>query len=375
MKKKILIIIPSFEVGGFVSALRNMLKYISTPDRDISIFTLYHQGDCRNYFPEDCILPKNKFLDAWFCNFSLVKSDKVYVLLVKLLKRLFLTLHINLEDFIINRKLRKLKSLNFNTVIAYAEGDATKVASFLPSETKVAWVHCNLKYSNIDNKIYTKYYLRYNVVVCVSKYTLEVFNQEYPSVENAIYLYNILDKDLLISKSYAQECCLQSLQDNTSVIVSIGRIDKIKQFSVIPEIAKAVAETCSNFKWFIVGSGNKDEERLIENKIHECDVEDIVKLIGFRNNIAPVMKRANLYVSTSISEACPMVFLEANALGTYIISNNFPSAYEFVNEHTGIVCSIEEMPQIIAHKLTNSVSVKYDDSYFADSIDKVNKLL
>ena len=82
--------------------------------------------------------------------------------------------------------------------------------------------------------------------------------------------------------------------------------------------------------------------------IKEYDVADCVKVLGEKKNPYPFFKSANLLVSTSISEACPMIFNEAKILNLPIISSDFPSAYEFiVPGKDGYICDIDTMPTMI----------------------------
>ena len=54
------------------------------------------------------------------------------------------------------------------------------------------------------------------------------------------------------------------------------------------------------------------------------------------------MAKANLYVSTSLSESFPLVINEAKALGIPVITNNFGSAVESVEDGVdGFVVSLE----------------------------------
>ena len=92
--------------------------------------------------------------------------------------------------------------------------------------------------------------------------------------------------------------------------------------------------------------------------------------MGAKTNPYPYFKAADLLVSTSESEACPMIFNEAKILGTPIVSANFGSSYEFIKQNIdGYVTPIEEM-HIVIEKL---IKDKGEYSKLSPSID--NELL
>ena len=98
-----------------------------------------------------------------------------------------------------------------------------------------------------------------------------------------------------------------------------------------------------------MGGGSAEDTDKIKTAIESNGVMDKVIMLGARTNPFPYLKRANLLVSTSESEACPMIFNEAKILGTPIVSANFGSAHEFIKQGVdGYISSIEEMHNTIS---------------------------
>ena len=97
----------------------------------------------------------------------------------------------------------------------------------------------------------------------------------------------------------------------------------------------------------IIGDGN---DRLIKEtraKISNYNLDDKLILLGKRDNPYPYMKASNLYVCTSFSEAYPCVINEAKALGLPVVSNDFPSSREVLNDEFGVITSYEKLPEAI----------------------------
>jgi len=61
-------------------------------------------------------------------------------------------------------------------------------------------------------------------------------------------------------------------------------------------------------------------------------------------------------VTLSLSEACPMIFNEAKILQIPIVSSDFGSAKEFINNGVdGIISPIEEFPEVIYQMMSNAM--------------------
>ena len=79
-----------------------------------------------------------------------------------------------------------------------------------------------------------------------------------------------------------------------------------------------------------------------------------VILLGAKSNPHFYIKQADLLVSLSSSEACPRVIIEALILGPPVLSSNFPSIYEYLDDGLyGRIAPIENFPDAIAQLLTD----------------------
>ena len=125
----------------------------------------------------------------------------------------------------------------------------------------------------------------------------------------------------------------------------------IKQFQEIPKIVSNIKKQTSRpFCWYIIGSGSC--EQWIRSEIEKYNVQDSVVLLGPKDNPYPFIRQANLLVCTSMAESFSYVIAEGKILHTPVVSNNFPVAYEVLDENCGYISSIDEMPELL-HKLIN----------------------
>lgn len=112
------------------------------------------------------------------------------------------------------------------------------------------------------------------------------------------------------------------IKDNRFLIVAVGRLTKLKDFSTLIRAFKLV-RLKTNARLVIMGEGElrSDLERLIADQ----SLQQSVILPGFVDNPFAVMKQANLFVLSSISEGLPNALIQAMACGTPVISTDCPS--------------------------------------------------
>lgn len=121
---------------------------------------------------------------------------------------------------------------------------------------------------------------------------------------------------------------------NSKTIISAGHISKIKNYSIIPEIARKVFEKHSDWRWKIYGYSGDDYELLLNN-IKKYGLENHVLVCGRCIDMDAAYQEASLYVMTSLQEGFPMVLLEAQAHRLPIISFNIETGPDEI-VHDGV---------------------------------------
>ena len=131
-------------------------------------------------------------------------------------------------------------------------------------------------------------------------------------VHNSVNIYNIKKK----SKSTKADIFFNSSSLN---LISIGRLTKQKDHITIMKAVNLI-KTKIKIKLLIMGSGN--EEKNLINFIKKNDLKNLVKIKNFTNNPYPYIRRADIFILSSLYEGSPNVLLEAGALNTLVISSN-----------------------------------------------------
>jgi glycosyltransferase involved in cell wall biosynthesis len=103
-------------------------------------------------------------------------------------------------------------------------------------------------------------------------------------------------------------------------IISVGRLDYLKNFSSLINIFNRVSKKHGEWRLEIYGDG--PEMGALQQQVIRYGLHEKVKLPGFTNNILKAMTSSSMFVSTSLSEGFPLVLLEAEECGLPVLSFN-----------------------------------------------------
>lgn len=355
--KKILFIIPSLETGGTVSSLSSIINNLQS-HLSIDVFALSHDGNREVTF-SDRLLKRSFLIHAYNCSLLLESSIIKYaILIIKVVKRICLILHLNIEK-IIYQDFIKRQNRQYDYVVGFQEGSSTLFASYYKNVKKIAWIHCDYsKYHKQGKEL--QIYMGFDRIVCVSKYTGDKFKNIYPSLSNKVLsIHNLLDFQN-IQQSSLVNIDDYRFQSNKFTIISVGRLHPVKRFEYIPDIAKALVDRGCDFRWYILGPVSS--ERVLsdlENAIEANFVSKFVYYLGNKNNPYPYMAESDLLVSLSSTEACPMIFNEARVLGVPILTTDFGSAFEFIdNGKNGIIVPFEKITSTLENLINSPAKVE-----------------
>lgn len=358
--KTLLFIVPSRANCGTnssFSAIYNVLK----DQYKIDILTIKSSGKGIYEFLNNSFT--SNILEAYYGDFKGLRGKtKMLSVCLKIFKHIAYALHINSDDMISKSAAGSIeRKKHYDFIIGFQEGLAMRVASNFSNPNKLTWVHCDYERAVPPECNELQYYLKFKSIVCVSNFTRDKFVSRYPNLGNrTCCIYNLTDTDKVLQLS-AEPIEDDRFRNDCFTIISAGRMDPVKQFSQIPEIAKEIADAGYKFRWYILGGPGNDEFKKIQIAILKYDVGEFVVLLGNKSNPYPYFKASNLYVSTSLSEACPMVFNEARICGIPIVSSDFGSAVEFIrNKVDGLIGPLCELPNLI-------ISIMTDEDYFKKS--------
>ncbi len=365
--KSILFIIPSLTTGGTNSSLDALYEYLHDK-YCVSVFSISHCPHNHSYSFDEALFPQNKTLSYSFSNYSDQRGfDKIKAAGYKILRSLSKIIHFDWDEYIEKRAVLELQRIHsFDVVVGFQEGLTTRMVSFFDSAYKIAWIHCNYD-AYLDNGLSEEsVYTLYDKIVCVSNFTSSVFCYRYPALANKVVtVYNLINRHKIL------ELGDKSIDDSRfykvkNTLLTVGRFSAVKRFREIPAVARSLKKKGIQFMWYVIGPGSDSEESssFLEN-LQRYDVKDCVKWLEEKANPYPYFKASDIYVCMSETEACPMVFKEAQLFGLPIVTTDFPSSFEFVNNDNGDIVPLDRIDDAIIRmikRIENGWNAPLDDN-------------
>lgn len=360
--KRVLIISGSFGVGGSRTSLRSLLSVIDATRVNVDLFTREHVGPLKDSMPNCRILPENVWLSHRIYEGYFIR--KICCLVLYFLRGFFQQFGIDLFRIYNHIGGKQIKSEKYDAVIGFDETLA-RFVSYMPAKKRIVWIHSEYRrYSNGRNE--TKYYDRIDNVVCVSNFAKDAFLDVLPQYESKIVVIrNAINIKDIVAKSKQVTPDVERLFPGSGIkpftMISIGRLDPVKQFERIPAIAAEVKGRLGNrirFQWLIIGGGEESKKLMIKEEIQKYQVMDEVLLLGEQANPYPYLAQSDLYVCTSLSETFSYTIHEGLVLKVPFLCNNFKGADDSVHVgNEGSVLPIDEMPAKIVELINNPLHI------------------
>lgn len=353
MKKKIFIFSHAMEIGGAERALLGLLNSFDYSKYDVDLFLMRHSGEFFNLIPEKV---------------NLLPSDKKYSSLAVPIADVIKSRNF---DVALRRIVGKINARQFNKKMSYSNSDVmleyshkyTKkcmpmmsnkeydlaisfltphyfVAEKVNAKKKIAWIHTDYSYIDIDISSELKMWSAYDNIISISDDVTKSFLKKFPSLENKIILVeNISSKSFIESQIDMLEVT-DEMPNSGIKLLSIGRFCEAKNFDNVPEIASIIKSKGINFKWYIIGYGG--DEPIIRSKITEFNMEDTVVILGKKENPYPYIKACDVYVQPSRYEGKAVTVCEALILNKPVVIADYATAHSQVkNGFDGIIVPLD----------------------------------
>ncbi len=178
-------------------------------------------------------------------------------------------------------------------------------------------------YLDLQNEKRLKWYaLKSDVILCCSREMLVRIQMLFPKMK-ADVLYNPYNIDEIEKLAREAIPCLPwetKVPDKEyKVIVSMGREDDVKGFWHLLKAFSEVRKKESIARLMIIGDGNFNEYKKLAQ---ELSVADDVFFAGRQKNPYMYLKKAHVYVLTSLNEGFPNALVEAMSLSIPVIATN-----------------------------------------------------
>lgn len=353
MKKKILFMVSSMNIGGVEKSLLSLLSVMPKDKYDITVLTLEKKGGFLDYIPSYIKVEEA----AWFKEIKPIimesqqRTIKRYLKEIKVFKILTFIYSYYKSKNTDNRYIyykNILKSIpegveRYDVAIAYA-GPTEIIDSYIThkvkAKKKIGWVHFDISKHKINEKLYENLYEKFDKIFTVSNEANKKLNEIIPSTVNkSEVLLNIISKELI--NEMANEYIDFDKEFDGVKIVTVGRLSKEKGQDLAIKALYNLKKDGYKVRWYCVGEGNSREE--YESLIKDNKLEEDFILLGATPNPYPYIKNSDIYVQTSRHEGYCLTLAEAKCLCKPIVTTNFTGAYEQLdNNINGIIVEYNE---------------------------------
>jgi len=252
----------------------------------------------------------------------------------------------------------RIKAKKFDVAISMIEGHNMKEVASLRAQKKLVWIQCD--YENFHNRDwYKKVYSSreeeiecmrcYDKIVCVSETAKAGLIETVGDTGNLCVRYNPIDWRKI--RELSEENCAFSKNLSRKLIVAVGRLFPDKNYKCLLAACDLLKNEL-DFELWIVGDGPQKGE--LAEYISSNNLTN-VKLLGFQANPFPIIKQADIFVSSSISESYGLSVQEALILGVPVVAVKCSGIVESLNPEFGVLVdnSSEELSKAIRELLSN----------------------
>lgn len=323
MKKKILFVIDSLRGGGAEKVLTDIAKYLDKDKFDITILSVFDGGkyvdEVKKYAKYQYIFPEyksNNYLS------KVINSLKYRA--AKFMLRRFNPKY--LYNYAVKDK--------YDYEVSFLEGYSAIIVSGSNNikSTKIAWIHTDL-IKNSWSKDYFKYktekeiYLKFHKIMCVSKEVKRAFQKKNNIYRNVFVQYNPVDERFIKIKSQEK---LDIERPNKFLITTIGRLEPQKSYDRLLKVHKKLIDLGCDYELWIIGEGT--ERKKLEDYIVNNNLDESVKLLGFKKNPYKYLGVSDLFVCSSLIEGFSTVATEATILGIPIVTTDCAGMKELLGD-------------------------------------------
>ena len=375
MPKNILFVVDNLVMGGITKVITNLLVNLEPEKYNIDLLVLHYYEDMNVKIPEYVnIIEGNKFFSSVDVSIKRIMKEKN---VSEFFKKLSLV--ISLKSGKIRNKIvearKNILTKKYDTEIAFSDGFSHIFVANGDTPNKIAWMHTDISVQNDSKRYYNlvkESLKKMNMSVCVSDRVREVYKSYYDLDDDKIQtIHNIIDVDEIRNKGN-EKIDIEFSKDAINLI-SVGRLESQKNYERFINVHKRLIDDGYKINSYLIGDGLEKEK--LENTIKEQKIED---------NPFPYVKKADLFILSSILEGLPTVLYESIILGVPCVSTEVAGAREILKDQYGLItenddealyCGIKKVLDDKKLLDTYKSEVSMYKSENSDIIRKVEKII
>jgi glycosyltransferase involved in cell wall biosynthesis len=137
------------------------------------------------------------------------------------------------------------------------------------------------------------------------------------------------------------------LKDGALVVLSVGRLDPIKDFGTLIQAFPAVLDRVPHASLWIAGDGDPRYKNEIVRLTERLGLSAKVRFLGNRDDVNALLVASDLFALCSITEATSMTILEAMAASRAVVATKTGGNPEIVVDgETGLLASVGDVVSV-----------------------------
>lgn len=342
-KRNILFIMSSLRNGGAERSLVNLLQLLDYDRYNVDLLLFQDEGMFLKQVPEEVNIISNcDKLHTLYDNKKIVSFKHPYLSAVHIIGTL--VSRQKMDTLSKSRQYRwkhfyrknvPVLTEEYDIAIAYMQREQTYfLVDNVKATKKIAWVHNEYSQLGHFKEMDLEYFKKIDKIVTISDLCARDLETNFPSIKDKFMVLPNLTSSKVV-KNLSNEFFPDEFKKNMLNIVSVGRLNHQKGFDLALDAAAELKRCKLKFHWVILGVGNLKEE--LEKKQKELELQDCFEFIGARDNPYVYMKNADVLVQSSRFEGKSVVLDEAKILCCPIVTTNYPTVYDQINNKEGII--------------------------------------
>lgn len=340
---RFLIHIPQLIYGGAEKVLVNFANCLVDNGHYVEILETYEKGYLKPQFNEKVVfnaICSNEYTNKYYSSLSDIKSEKRFIKNITNCFKLIFSKIVGYRRFAEKLCAKYYSDKKFDVAINYLEIESPDfILNHIVADKCLQWIHTDVSMYPRENfdRFYNGYFKMDNII-CVSNTAKESFCKLYPQLsEKVSVIYNFFDVEDIIKKSKESI----DFENEQFTLLSIGRLIEAKAYPRAINIVKKLVDEGYEFKWYIIGEGA--DRPVIEELIDKYNLQNIVILLGIKDNPYPYIKKCDLFFLPSLYEGFPTVTIEAKILNKPVLATDVSGIREqIVDGKHGIVAHNDE---------------------------------
>lgn len=285
----------------------------------------------------------------------------------------------NIKAFYQLKKLIKEQKYDLIHTQSPSGGAVTRLATRRARKEGLKVIYTAHGFHFFDGAPKKNWLLYYSIEKLLSKYTdviITINNEDYDNARRKLFAKEVkhvhgvgidltkfspqtIEKRNELRKTY-------NFGKDEFILIYVGELSYRKQQSLIIKSAAILKDKISNLKILLVGAGALESE--YKKMVKGLGLEDVVKFLGYRNDVPNLMMLSDIAVSASRQEGLPVNVMEAMATGLPLVVTNCRGNRDLVEDRVnGYVVDLDDYIGF-----SNAILNIYKSEYLRDKYRRKN---